>query len=432
MSGLITAIDVGSTKVTSVISMVSEDGSIKVIGEATTPSFGIKKGEISGIDDVVNAIAASLSGAERMAGIRVPSAYVSVNGKNILSNNNRGVVAISDSEIAEDDVYRALEQARTVAIPSSREILHAIPREFIVDQQSGIKVPIGMTGSRLEVDTHIISLPVTTKHNLEKCIQTIGLKLDGIVFTGWAASHAVLTNTERELGVVLLDFGGGTVSITLFVEDAVAYSNSIPFGGSNITKDLAAGLRLTLDDAEKIKLSANTLLKTNDQNKSQKKEKITGDDQVESEEDASDIIDVSKMGIEGVKTISRKLFTEIVEERVKEIFELVIENISAAGFDHKLPAGVVVTGGSAQLPFVSQLVKKTFGVPARIAAPNALTGLVEGISSPSYAVVQGLTLYGVNDDIFRGGGNVGKSTRRTKSDGNVVSKITSIFKNLLP
>src|SRR5260221_10990145 len=264
MANIITAIDIGSHKVCAVIAVIDEEGKAKVIGEASYPSYGIKKGEITGIDEAINSIASALTGAERMAGLTVSSAYVSVNGKQIISNNNKGVVAISDSEISEDDVYRALEQAKTVAIPPAREIIHLIPRQFIVDQQNGIKVPIGMTGSRLEVDAHIISAPITAIHNLQKCIQSIGLRIDGTVFCGWAASQSVLTSTEKELGVLLLDFGGGTVSITTFVEDAITYSTSIPFGGSNITRDLAAGLRLSLDDAEKVKTRADELFKNSD------------------------------------------------------------------------------------------------------------------------------------------------------------------------
>ncbi|RMD77538.1 cell division protein FtsA [Candidatus Dojkabacteria bacterium] len=428
MSSLVTAIDIGSTKVASVIAMVDDEGVVKVIGECSTPSFGVKKGEITGIDDVVNSIATSLNGAERMAGIRVSSAYVSVNGKNILSNNNKGVVTTSDMEINEEDVYRALEQAKTVAIPSSREILHAIPREFIVDQQGGIKVPIGMTGSRLEVDTHIISFPQTTRFNVEKCVQSIGLKIDGIVFTGWASALSVLTSTEKELGVVLLDFGGGTVSISVFEEDAIAYSSSIPFGGTNITKDLAAVFRLSLDDAEKLKLNANTLLKLGDDGKGFV---MDTENEAGNRQDQSDIIDISSYGIEGVKTISRKLFLEVIEARVKEILELVIKNIEGAGYSYKLPAGVVVTGGSSQLPFMTQLIKKTFGVPARVAFPSALKGLVEGVSSPSFAVVQGLVVYGVNDDLFRGGGTKFVKTRKAGLEGSIISKIGKIFRSVL-
>ena len=436
MANIITAIDIGSTKVCTIITLVDEEGRAKVIGEASYPAHGIKKGEITGIDEAINSIASSLSGAERMAGLTVSSAYVTINGKQILSNNNKGVVAISDSEITEDDVFRALEQAKTVAIPQSREIIHLIPREFIVDQQTGIKVPLGMTGTRLEVDSHIISVPVTAKHNLEKCIQSIGLKLDGIVFTGWAASHSVLTPTEKELGVLLLDIGGGTVSITTFVEDEVTYSTSISFGGSNITRDLAAGLRLSLDEAEKVKVNANSLFKGLEAAPRAKTRKEEEDE--EPEEKKKDIIDVTSLGIEGIKTISRKLFNVIVEERVNEIFELVIQNIEQAGYEFKLPAGIVITGGSSQIPGLAAMAKKAFGVPARIGIPKGLEGLVEGLSTPAFAAGQGLILYALNDEVARGDSSRYSTTgtsskKRTTSSGTgIFGKISGIFRTLAP
>ncbi len=447
MANIVTAIDIGSFKVCAIIAVIDDEGKAKVIGEASVPANGIKKGEITGIDEATNSVANVLNAAERMAGLTVSSAYVTINGKQILSNNNRGVVAVSDEEISEDDVFRALEQARTVSIPNTREIIHLIPREFVVDQQTGIKVPIGMTGSRLEVDSHIISVPVTSKHNLEKCMQMIGLKIDGIVYTGWAASHSVLTPTEKELGVMLLDFGGGTVSITTFVEDEVTYSTSIPFGGNNITRDLAAGLRLSLEDAEKVKVSANELFKKADFVQSKQKKKPSEDKKVEAddeekavdgdEEDKTDILDVSSLEIEGIKTISRKFFTDIVRARAQEIFELVMQNVEASGHDFKLPAGIVITGGSAQIPGITAIAKDVFGAPARVGTPRGLDGLVEGLSTPSFAAAQGLLIYAQGDEVARGdsgkmmGGARRKSTPGKSGDG-IFGKIGGLFKNILP
>lgn len=438
MANIITGIDIGSHKVSVVIATVDEENKARVIGEASYPSNGIRKGEITGIDEAINSIAFALNGAERMAGLTVSSAYVSINGKQIISNNNKGVVAIADSEITEDDVFRTMEQARTVAIPPAREIIHLIPREFIVDQQSGIKVPIGMTGNRLEVDAHIISSPVTSIHNLEKCIQSTGLKIDSIVFTGWAAAQSVLTPTEKELGVLLLDIGGGTVSITTFVEDSVTYSTSVPFGGSNITRDLAAGLRLSLEDAEKVKVSANDLLKEGEEmkkikpvEKKEKKEKESGE---ESEEKKSDIINVTHLGIEGVKTISRKLFMEIVDARVEEILELVRQNIEQSGNDYKLPAGIVLTGGASQVPGITAIAKKVFGAPARIGNPRGLDGLVDGISTPAYSVVSGLLLYALHDEVSRGDTKfTPKSGNKTKgSGGSILDRVFGAIRKVLP
>jgi cell division protein FtsA len=440
MANIVTAIDIGSFKVCAIISVIDDEGKAKVIGEASVPANGIKKGEITGIDEATNSIANVLNAAERMAGLTVSSAYVTINGKQILSNNNRGVVAVSDEEISEEDVFRALEQARTVSIPNTREIIHLIPREFVVDQQTGIKVPIGMTGSRLEVDAHIISVPVTSKHNLEKCMQMIGLKIDGIVYTGWAASHSVLTPTEKELGVMLLDFGGGTVSITTFVEDEVTYSTSIPFGGNNITRDLAAGLRLSLEDAEKVKVSANELFKKADfvQSKQKKKEreeeeKKEGDE----EDDKTDILDVSSLEIEGIKTISRKFFSDIVRARAQEIFELVMQNVESSGHDFKLPAGIVITGGSSQIPGITAIAKDVFGAPARVGTPRGLDGLVEGLATPAYSAAQGLLLYAQGDEVARGdSGRMSGGSRRKVSSGKsgdgFMGKLGGLFKNILP
>jgi cell division protein FtsA len=438
MSNIITAIDIGSHKVSAVIAVI-EEGKSKVIGESSYPSYGIRKGEITGIDEAINSIAQALNGAERMAGLTVSSAYVTINGKHIISNNNKGVVAVSDAEILDDDVYRALEQARTVAIPPARQIIHLIPREFIVDQQSGIKDPIGMTGTRLEVDSHIISAPTTAIHNIEKCIQSIGLRTDGIVFSGWAASQAVLTPTEKELGVLLLDIGGGATAITTFVEDAATYSTAIPFGGSNVTRDLAAGLRLSLDDAEKVKVHAKDLFQGKKAGKEQHskldaKNKLKEEEEDDESKKTGDILDVSNLDIEGVKTISKKLFGEIVEARITEIFDLVLENIENAGYEHRLPAGIVITGGCANLPGITNLAKKVFGVPARVGSPRGLDGLVDGIADPAYAASQGLILHGMNVDAGFFGSDIkysaGKSASR--SNGSVVDKVTKFVKNLLP
>ncbi len=445
MANIITGIDIGSSKICAVIAVVDEEGKAKVIGEASYPSYGIKKGEITGIDEATNSIVSALDGAERMTGLTVSSAYVTINGKNILSNNNKGVVAINESEIADDDVFRALEQARTVAIPPGRDIIHLIPREYVIDQQSGIKVPIGMTGSRLEVDSHIISAPTTAIHNLEKCIQRIGLRIETPVFSGWAAAQSVLTDTEKELGVMLLDFGGGTVSICTFEEDAITYSTSVPFGGSNVTRDLAAGLRLSLDDAEKVKVNAEELFKKaysgsdkldkDTETALDRKTKKKDGKEVPVEKQGSDILDVSELNIEGVKTISKKFFMRIVDARVREIFELVKENLASSGFESALPAGIVITGGSANLPGITAIAKEVFEVPARIGYPRGLTGLVDGISGTDYAAVQGLILYGMNDEGYSDSAKFSSGAPKksvASNNSGLVGKVGGFFKNLLP
>ncbi|KXK08286.1 MAG: Cell division protein FtsA [candidate division WS6 bacterium OLB21] len=346
---IITALDIGSTKISAVISSLEEGQPPSVIGVATYPSQGLKKGVIVNIDDAINSIAAALEAAERMAGLTVSSVYISINGKHITSTNNKGVVAVAQDEIIADDVFRAIESARTVSIPPSREILHVIPREFIVDAQGGIKDPIGMSGTRLEVDAHIISATSSALHNLVKCVQQLGLRVDDIVFTGWATANAVLTPTEKELGVMLLDIGGGSTSITTFVEDAITYSGSLPLGGANLTSDLAIGLRVSLEDSERIKLNAEELYRltkddTPPSEATQKRQKLLGrgsddEDDKKSPKKKRDVIDVTKLEIDGVKTVSKKLFEEIIDARLSEIFDLVIKQVEEANHETRLPAG---------------------------------------------------------------------------------------------
>lgn len=425
---IISALDVGSSKICAVIASVEDEGAPQVIGVASQPSVGIKKGVVVNIDDAINCIASTLEAAERMAGITVPSVYLSVSGKHITSTNNKGVVAVSTEEIVPDDVYRAIESARTVSIPPGREILHVIPREFIVDSQGGVKDPIGMTGTRLEVDAHIVSATSTVLHNLLKCVQQLGLKVDDVVFSGWASSSAVLTETEKELGVMLLDIGGGVTSVTTFVEDAITYSGCVPFGGINITSDLAIGLRVNLEDAERIKINAQDIFKgkrskTVDVSKTKKDKK---------KKSGKNMVDVSSLGIEDVDEIDRDLFDEIVSARLGEIFDLVVAQLDQSGVGSSMPAGVVLTGGSAMLPGVTKIAKKVLKVPARVGHPKGLEGLVDEISEPAYATIQGLIQYGAEGGEGEGGrisdgmGAVGEGL------GGVFSKIGGWLKNLLP
>ncbi len=426
---IVTALDVGSTKVCTTIATVEEGRAPSVIGVASYPSRGIKKGVVVNIDEAINSIASSLEAAERMAGLTVSSVYLSINGKHITSTNNKGVVAIAQDEITTDDVFRAIESARTVSIPPSREILHVIPREFVVDSQGGIKDPVGMSGTRLEVDAHIVSATSTALHNLVKCVQQLGLKVEDVVFNGWAASTSILTATEKELGVALLDIGGGTTSITTFVEDSITYSGCVPFGGTNVTSDLAIGLRVSLEDAEKIKLNAKELMQGSKKMVSKLDDKSNKKDNKSKK--ASDIIDVSSLEIDGVKTISKKMFTEIIDARISEIFDLVIYQVEQSRNEIKLPAGIVITGGTALIPDITQIAKKVFGVPARVGFPKGLDGLVDEINNPAFAVSQGLILYGEKDEAS-GPKSGGAMIRGVGASDGIFGKVKDFFANLIP
>lgn len=437
---IITAIDIGSTKIATVIASLSEAEPPTVIGVATFPSQGMKKGVVVNIDEAITGIAGSLEAAERMAGLTSSSVFISINGKHITSTNNKGVVAVNEDEIKGEDILRAIESARTISIPPSREIIHVIPKEFIVDAQGDIKDPIGMTGTRLEVNTHIISATSSALHNLMKCVQSIGLKIDDVVFSGWASTASVLTSTEKELGVMLLDIGGGTTTINTFEEDAITYSSSIPLGGANVTSDLAIGLRVTLEDAEKIKINAEELMKVPVKfpvsESTKRREKLLNqymeeDDKEDKEtKKAKEIIDVSGLEINGVRTISRKMFEEIVEARLSEIFDMVIRQVEESGNVAKLPAGVVITGGAALLPSITKIATKVFGIPARVGLPKGLGGLVDEISGPAYSVVQGLIQYGSTSEGYKGLRKPGPA--KSGGEGGVFSKIKGFFKNLMP
>jgi len=436
---IITALDVGSSKVCTIIAAVPEGKEPpQVIGVYVHPSSGVKKGVIVNIDEATNAIAESVAAAERMAGITVSSVYATIGGKHITSLNSRGVVAVSHEEISEDDTFRAIENARTVSIPPSREILHIIPREFLVDSEGGIIDPIGMSGSRLEVDTHIISATTTALQNLVKCIQQNGLGIEDIVFTGWASSHAVLTDTEKELGVMLLDIGGGTTSICIFQEGAIAYSGSVPLGGISVTSDLAIGLQVSLEEAEKLKLAYKRLLeqgisRTKTENLDEpallRKASDKKGDSIDSEELDKDELDVSSLGLESTTKISRSLYQQIIDARLEEIFEMVSTQVSQAGFDTGMPAGVVLTGGSAQLFDITRAAQKSFGVPSRVGEPCGLSGMVEEVSGPDFASCQGLVRHAMVEDVDVGSGKVARTGSATPS---FVSKIIKWIKSLIP
>ncbi len=368
---IITGLDIGSSKITTIIATLGTEGKVSVIGVSSVPSQGIKKGVVVDIDEAVEAIAKSLESAERMAGYAVSSAYCLVNGTHISSLNSHGVVAVAhqEGEISPSDVERVTEAAQAISIPSSREIIHVIPRGFIVDSQDGIRDPVGMSGVRLEVETNIISGSTTVMRNLVKCVQQVGVDVEDLVFGGIAASQAVMTETEEELGAVLVDIGGGTTEILVFEDGSPAYTAVLPIGGQNITNDLAIGLRTSLENAEKIK------------------EKMGALPEGESQ------LNVSDLGLE-TETLSLKKLDEIIEARLQEIFSLISLEIKKSGFAGKLPAGVVLCGGAAETAGIAEVAKKVLKMPVRIGEPRGASGLIDEVTGPAYAAATGLLLYG--------------------------------------
>ncbi|HQI92733.1 MAG TPA: cell division protein FtsA [Candidatus Dojkabacteria bacterium] len=427
---IITAIDVGSSKITTVISSVEDNKTPSVIGVCTYPSKGIKKGVVVNIDDATNAISESVTAAERMAGVTISDVYVSINGELVTSLNNKGVVAVAGSEITIDDTYRAIENARTLSLPDNLNPIHIIPREFVVDNQGGIKYPIGMSGGRLEVETHIITAPNSYWQNIKKCVEQIGLHVYDVIFNGWASSLSVLTDTEKELGVTLMDIGAGTTCIAIFEEGAIIYSSSIPLGGNSITSDIAIGLQVSLEDAEKIKVNMSDILDNKCNVKKGKDMDSTpallrrADEPVE-KKTKSDEVDLSDFGVE--KSVSKDMIQKIVEARCEEIFEMAKENVSKAGYDIAMPAGVVLTGGSALLRNITKLTQSVFGVAARVGYPSGLSGMTEEISDPSFACVQGLIKHALDDDVDISGNEKGKVNVN-----GFFEKVGEWFKSLLP
>ncbi len=434
MKGIITGIDVGSSKITTVIVNVDEEN-ISVIGVSTHESSGLKKGVIINIDEAIKAISESVEAAERMAGVRIQNAVISLGCKHISSTNNKGVVAISRDEISGEDVLRALDSARAVSVPQSREIMHVIPREFIVDSQGGIKDPIGMSGIRLEVDTHIITITSMVLHNLTKCINQVGLSVDDILFSGWIDAEVILSSTERELGVVLIDIGFGVSDVVIYQDDSIAYSFSVPIGSSNITNDIAIGLRLSIDDAEKVKTSIPTLVKKAQQRQEQEeKDKRYAYPKKENtdikEQDL--MLNLSDIGIQtenGYEEIKKSMLDEIIDARLEEIYSTIIDDITKSGFDYKMPAGVVLTGGGAKLSGISKITQKYFSSAARVGYASNLKGLIEEISGPAYT-----TVYGLINSVIKNSndGNKNSSVSSKSGNGFSASKIIDLIKSIMP
>ena len=427
---IITAIDVGTSKITTVISAVEDDQKPTVIGVCSHPSKGIKKGVVVNIDEATNSISESVNAAERMAGVTVSDVYVSINGDQVTSLNNKGVVAVSSSEITIDDTYRAIENARTLSLPENLNPIHIIPREFMVDNQGGIKYPIGMSGGRLEVETHIITAPNSYWQNLKKCVEQLGLNVFDVVFTGWASAAAVLTETEKELGVTMLDIGAGTTSISIFQEGSITYSGCIPLGGVNITSDIAIGLQVSLEDAEKIKVNMGDLLSDKIKAKDKKSDKrpalLRKVEEEEKEEEIGDRIDLSLIGVKSEKSVTKEMLQKIVEARCEEIYDMAKENVEKAGYEMAMPSGIVITGGTALLSGITKLTQTIYGVPARIGYASGLSGMTEEISDPGYSCVQGLIKHALDDDVEV------NSENKKVDIGGFFGKITEWFKSLLP
>ncbi len=433
-SKIISAIDIGSTKITTLIAQYfPEEDQINIIGVSTSEANKIKRGEVKDIVEATESITRSVEAAERMAGYSISSAIVSITAPHISSLNSEGVVAVSNpqGEIVQEDVTRVIEAARAVSLPSSLDIIHVIPREFKVDGQEGILDPIGMTGVRLEVESHIVIASLPAIKNLSRCINEVGINIDSLVYSGFAAAESVLTETEKELGVVLIDIGGTVTSVTIFTESYPYFVKVIPVGAKNVTNDLAIGLRLSLENADKLKFylsNQKSKSKKEEENKTRKAGIDEDDDNINLK--MADIHNEEKTKISRISTVDG-----IIRPRLDEIFSLIKEEIKESGLGGATPAGVVLTGGGAEVIGVKQSCRRILGLPVRIGESREFNGLVDEIMTPAYASSLGLIDYavksnydGIDQSRLSGLGSKVKSIKV----GGLIQKLIKMIKPMLP
>ncbi len=375
----IVGLDIGTKKVAAIIGEITDDKKIEIIGIGTADSRGLRKGVVVNLEATVNAIKKAQEEAELMAGVEIDSAFVGISGAHIKSFNSRGVIAVSgkNREITPEDIERVVEQSKAVSIPPDREIIHIIPQEFLVDEQDGIKDPLGMSGIKLEVNVHIVTSATTSIQNLRTCIERAGIEIEQIVLNQIAASTSTLTHDEMELGVGLIDMGGGTTEIAIFERGSLWYTSIIPIGGDNFTNDIAVGLRTPIPEAEKIKKKfgcvSSPLL------------------------DEQETVEIPSVG-RGKKPriLSRQLLADIIQPRAEEIFRLVDNDIKRMGYEKSLNSGIVLTGGTALLEGLEEVAEETFDLPVRRGDPSGIGGLAERVNTPDYSASVGLILYGYN------------------------------------
>ncbi len=371
---LVVGLDIGTTKICSIVGEVGDDGSIDIIGIGSHPSKGLRKGVVINIDSTVQSIKKAVEEAELMAGCEIVNIYAGIAGGHIKGLNSHGVVAVKDKEIMPADVDRVIDAAKAVAIPMDREVIHILPQEYIVDEQDGIKEPVGMSGVRLEAQVHIVTGAVSSAQNIIKCANRTGLNVDDIVLEQLASSESVLTEDEKELGVALVDMGGGTTDIAIFSEGAIVHTSVLGVGGNHLTNDIAVGIRTPTHEAEKIKQKYGAALA--------------------SMVNRDETIDVPSVGGRNPRTISRQILCEIIEPRVEEIFMLVQREIEKSGYGELLGSGVVITGGATLLEGMTELAEDVVGLPVRLGLPRGINGLVDVVNSPKFATAVGLVLYG--------------------------------------
>ncbi len=375
----IVGLDIGTKKTAAIIGEITEDKKIEIIGIGIADSRGLRKGVVVNLEATVNAIKKAREEAELMAGVEIESVFVGISGAHIKSFNSRGVIAVSgkNREITPEDIERVIDQSKAVSIPPDREIIHIIPQEFLVDEQDGIKDPLSMSGIKLEVNVHIVTSATTSIQNLRTCIERAGIEIEQIVLNQIAASVSTLTHDEMELGVGMIDMGGGTTEIAIFERGSLWYTSIIPIGGDNFTNDIAVGLRTPIPEAEKIK----------------KKFGCVSSPLIDEQE----TVEVPSVGRgKKARILSRQLLADIIQPRAEEIFRLVDNDIKRMGYEKSLNSGIVLTGGTALLEGLEEVAEEIFDLPVRRGDPSGIGGLAERVNTPDYAASVGLILYGYN------------------------------------
>jgi len=387
---MIVGLDIGTSKVVAIVGEIGPEGGIEVVGIGSHPSKGMKKGVVVNIESTVQSIQRAVEEAELMAGCQIHSVYVGIAGSHIRSLNSHGIVAIKDREVYGLDLERVIDAAQAVAIPADQKILHIRPQEYVIDNQEGIKEPLGMSGVRLEAKVHLVTCAVNAAQNIEKCIRRCGLEVEEIILEQLASSYSVLTDDERELGVCLVDIGGGTTDIAIFTDGSIRHTGVIPIAGDQVTNDIAMALRTPTQHAEEIKIRYACALT-----------QLAG---------ADDTIKVPSVGDRAPRDLSRQSLAEVVEPRYDELFTLVQAELRRSGYEDLVPAGVVLSGGTSKMEGVVELAEEIFHMPVRVGYPQTVQGLNDIVRNPIYATSVGLLLYGAEHYQEAGTAGAGKAS----------------------
>lgn len=402
---MIVGLDIGTSKVVAIVGAITPEGQLEIVGIGSHRSNGLKKGVVVNIESTVLSIQRAIEEAELMAGCQIHSVYAGIAGSHIRSLNSHGIVAIRDREVFAQDLERVIDAAQAVAIPADQKILHILPQEFLIDDQDGVKEPLGMSGVRLEAKVHLVTCAVNAAQNIEKCIRRCGLEVEDIILEQLASSYSVLTDDEKELGVCVVDIGGGTTDIAIFKDGAIRHTGVIPIAGDQVTNDIAMALRTPTPNAEEIKIKYACALA-----------KLTSPDET---------IKVPSVGDRQPRDLSRQALAEVVEPRYDELFTLIQAELRRSGYEDLIAAGIVLTGGTSKMEGVIELAEEIFHMPVRLGAPQNIRGLSDIVNNPIYSTGVGLLIYAMKQHQ----GSSRASTTTKESQGSLFSKIKKIFQS---